>query len=330
MVSDVRRWVFSAYEILRRLIFLPPPAAQCPVLSSPINGRVAVASPAVYQSQATFTCNPGYTLVGTSTLICTASGAWDAQPPTCRRKRSFQSFPNLPQLPLLFSKELTKAIRQQLLSHLAISLSNSVGTTFSCFVLHVEISKSQATHSPDTDLPDMILYIRVSTFCNALTNRRNRRKKHRGPDHGQIFLLSCQLTCHLQDLQWKYRAVSPVCKPTTDVCVLLCSSCVPSLSLVYFSAIVCTDPGTPDNGGRNATSLTLNSVIQYYCNPGYEMQGSATVTCQASGSFTGTAPTCRGLFIKTPVLPSSSISAFIYCSRRVSVHSTIFNNHPHH
>ena len=32
---------------------------------------------------ATFSCNPGYSLSGSSSSICQDSGTWDPQPPTC-------------------------------------------------------------------------------------------------------------------------------------------------------------------------------------------------------------------------------------------------------
>ena len=35
---------------------------------------------------ATFSCNPGYSLSGSSSSICQDSGTWDPQPPTCGNK----------------------------------------------------------------------------------------------------------------------------------------------------------------------------------------------------------------------------------------------------
>ena len=49
----------------------------CPVLSDPDNGKVFV-----FDKSAVYTCNTGYTLVGTPFLQC-ISGIWIGQPPTC-------------------------------------------------------------------------------------------------------------------------------------------------------------------------------------------------------------------------------------------------------
>ena len=38
----------------------------------------------------------------------------------------------------------------------------------------------------------------------------------------------------------------------------------------------------------------MNSVVTYYCNTGYALQGSETRRCASNGRWTGTAPECIG------------------------------------
>lgn len=49
----------------------------CPELSDPENGKVFV-----FDKSAVYTCNTGYTLVGSPLLQC-VSEQWIGQPPTC-------------------------------------------------------------------------------------------------------------------------------------------------------------------------------------------------------------------------------------------------------
>ena len=66
-------------------VLLPLPhyaAVQCPTLSNPTNGRVSVPSRAV-GSRATYSCNTGYTLSGSSSLTCLSNGAWSGSVPIC-------------------------------------------------------------------------------------------------------------------------------------------------------------------------------------------------------------------------------------------------------
>ncbi|XP_019630213.1 PREDICTED: P-selectin-like [Branchiostoma belcheri] len=59
---------------------------QCHVLTAPVNGALSPTGRRQYQDVVTFTCNPGYSLVGTASLTCLLNGTWSASPPTCNRK----------------------------------------------------------------------------------------------------------------------------------------------------------------------------------------------------------------------------------------------------
>ncbi len=64
--------------------FFPIAPDNCLSLSSPTNGRVSASSTAV-GSTATYSCNPGYSLVGASTRSCESQGsAWSGNTPSCQ------------------------------------------------------------------------------------------------------------------------------------------------------------------------------------------------------------------------------------------------------
>ena len=56
---------------------------QCPILTSPANGRVSVPSRLV-DRVASYSCFSGYSLIGTSTRTCQFSGSWSGQQPRCK------------------------------------------------------------------------------------------------------------------------------------------------------------------------------------------------------------------------------------------------------
>ena len=57
-------------------------AIQCDALSDPDNGAVSVTGTGVGDT-ATYTCDDGYELVGSSTRTCQPNGEWSGSPPTC-------------------------------------------------------------------------------------------------------------------------------------------------------------------------------------------------------------------------------------------------------
>ena len=68
----------------------------------------------------------------------------------------------------------------------------------------------------------------------------------------------------------------------------------------YIYLATCGDP-RPVNGSVNATKSPI--VIGYYsvgtnvafsCDPGYELEGSISSTCDDSGSWNPPPPTCKG------------------------------------
>ena len=61
----------------------PPPPVTCPSLLSPANGRVIVGLVNV-GGTATYSCNTGYTLSGSSSRTCQSSGVWSGSAPTCQ------------------------------------------------------------------------------------------------------------------------------------------------------------------------------------------------------------------------------------------------------
>ncbi len=61
-------------------------AVDCEALDNPANGTVDTSSGTTFMNTATYTCNPGYTLVGASSRTCTADGDWTTAAPTCLRE----------------------------------------------------------------------------------------------------------------------------------------------------------------------------------------------------------------------------------------------------
>ena len=70
------------------------------------------------------------------------------------------------------------------------------------------------------------------------------------------------------------------------------------LSYVFLSltAVDCGNLTDPANGQVNHTAgTTYGQTATYICNTGYNLVGDSTRTCQATGNWSGSEPTCQSM-----------------------------------
>ena len=64
----------------------------------------------------------------------------------------------------------------------------------------------------------------------------------------------------------------------------------------------CGNLNGPANGSVNASRTTFRQTATYSCNTGYNLVGDSTRTCQATGVWSGSAPTCQGVLLKSNLI----------------------------
>ena len=85
--------------------------------------------------------------------------------------------------------------------------------------------------------------------------------------------------------------------------ILATENCMPSsrcinLHVIFLilTVVDCGNLTDPANGSVTNTSGTaLGQTATYSCNTGHNLEGNSTRTCQASGEWSGSAPTCQGM-----------------------------------
>ena len=63
---------------------------------------------------------------------------------------------------------------------------------------------------------------------------------------------------------------------------------------IPLSAVVgrCSLLPIPSNGHRSSSRRNYNDMVRFSCNTGYTLRGSSARTCQSTGLWSGTQPTC--------------------------------------
>lgn len=65
-------------------------------------------------------------------------------------------------------------------------------------------------------------------------------------------------------------------------------------SLALCELVDCGDPGNIRGGRKTGTNYKFGGKVSYICNNGFQLSGSQTRFCQASGSWSGSTPECVG------------------------------------
>ena len=73
--------------------------------------------------------------------------------------------------------------------------------------------------------------------------------------------------------------------------------------------VTCSGAVAPLNGTVSAGSATFGNSVTYACNSGYTVNGSGSRTCQANGTFAGSAPTCAPVDCGAPALTNGTGTA---------------------
>ena len=66
------------------IVFLILTAVDCGTMTIPANGQVSHTGGTTFGQTATYSCNTGYNLVGSSTRTCQSTGVWSGSTPTCQ------------------------------------------------------------------------------------------------------------------------------------------------------------------------------------------------------------------------------------------------------
>ena len=61
--------------------------------------------------------------------------------------------------------------------------------------------------------------------------------------------------------------------------------------------VSCGTLANPANGQVGHTGSTFGQTATYSCNTGYNLVGGSTRTCQATGVWSGSTPTCQGMLL---------------------------------
>ena len=237
---------------------VPLDIIDCGTLSNPTNGNVALVNgDTQYGAIATYSCNSGYTLNGTTDRQCLSNGQWNASNPTCDIVDCGD--PGAPDNGQAHGNIYTYTSIVTFSCNTGYNLSNNHG--IEC-LSNGQWNASNPTCDPvDCGNPgapengqahgNIYTYTSIVTFsCNTGYNLSN--------NHG----IEC-----LSNRQWNAS------NPTCDI-------------------VDCGNPGAPDNGQAQGNIYTYTSIVTFSCNIGYDLSNNHGIECLSDGQWNASNPTC--------------------------------------
>ncbi|XP_065189559.1 P-selectin-like [Sycon ciliatum] len=239
-----------------------PPTCRRVVCSSqhaPSNGAIVSMSLEIYGATI-FTCNSGYTLVGSSASVCLRNGAWSTSPPICQRIRCLSP--------------LAPPINGNVSSGNAVFFSTreySCSPGYEIYGAKSTVCQSDGNWSVSSPTCKEIKCDNLpSTPTNGfLAGQQNCLGSTRvlGCDEGYILHGSDRVIVCQADKTWS----------TTS------ATCVPR---------DCSTVAGPTNGMVFLTGYTVGATASFMCSHGYTLIGFSSATCNHGGVWSSPTPNC--------------------------------------
>uniref|UniRef100_A0AAQ4QYC2 CUB and Sushi multiple domains 2 n=1 Tax=Gasterosteus aculeatus aculeatus TaxID=481459 RepID=A0AAQ4QYC2_GASAC len=244
-----------------------------------------------FQTTVSYRCNPGYYLLGTSSISCQGDGTWDRSLPKCLLVLCDR--PSMPPYAQISGDRRTVG---SVIRYSCIGQRTIVGNTTRMCQLDGQWSGSPPHCSADRrtacgQLNVTIHDIRMNS--GAMSTTFSLRRDAAGlcgdpgtPVHG--IRLGEEFTVG--------AAVRFSCEPGYLLKGSPERTCLANGSWLGTQAechaIVCGPPPIIPNGQVVGTDFTWGSSISYSCNQGYQLSLPTVLTCQGNGNWSGEKPQC--------------------------------------
>ncbi|XP_031645143.1 LOW QUALITY PROTEIN: CUB and sushi domain-containing protein 1 [Oncorhynchus kisutch] len=282
-----------------------------------------------FQTAVSYRCNPGYYLLGTSTLSCQGDGTWDRTLPKCLLVLCDR--PSMPPYAQISGDRRTVG---SVIRFSCIGQRTVIGNTTRTCQLSGQWSGSLPHCSGessglcgDPGIPghgirlgeDFSVGSVVGFSCEQGYVLRGSSERTCQPNstwvgtQPECHVISCgnpgtprnsQILSH--DGLVFSRSITYTCRDGYYSNGLLTRHCTVNGSwtgsMPECTVIMCGDPGVPANGLRLGSEFTYNSTVSFQCAPGFTMDAdrASTLVCTKDRTWNGTKPQCKAIVCTAP------------------------------
>ena len=229
--------------------------------ATPSNGSTAEESDYSYGSVVTFNCDNGYELNGSISIICGNDSNWNASIPVCNLVSC--DSPVIDNYTNVSSNTYTY---QSVIEFECITGYELNGNTSATCLANGEWNVTSPSCEPVTcDLP-------ASPINGTIAN-----------EPSLTFDTFIEYECDIGYTIIGWPVI--VCNASKEW-----NGTVPTCEIV-----VCESPNTPVNGKNltNKEEFVYQSIVEYECDDGYELEGNSSIVCTAQGNWNSLIPVCN-------------------------------------
>ncbi|CAG5134438.1 unnamed protein product, partial [Candidula unifasciata] len=247
----------------------------CGDVPSITNGQVT-STTTTYLSAVQYLCDPGFVIQGSSEIICDASGLWVPEAPTCEPRACQQP------VDIDFGSFSSSG---RFVYNTTLEYSCNIG-----YLLQGESKmtcQKDGTWSAPTPTCQQIQ-------CPLLDNPINGRVSVIGRTFSSIAGYTCNKGFRLVGVDARTCQADGTWSSEAPKC----------------QSINCLEPDHPTNGRVDYKDLSIGSIVRYYCNRGYLLEGDTIRRCQDNLTLSGEPPSCRPVNCGSPGDLNNGIVSF--------------------
>uniref|UniRef100_A0A669EUV2 CUB and Sushi multiple domains 2 n=1 Tax=Oreochromis niloticus TaxID=8128 RepID=A0A669EUV2_ORENI len=264
--------IYSLHYILTICVFPPISVISCGDLGTPPNGH-KIGTLTVYGATAIFSCNTGYTLVGSRVRECMSNGLWSGTQVQCLAGHCGTPEP---------------IVNGQIIGE---NYNYRGSVVYQCNpgfrLIGVSVRVCEQDHRWSGRTP-----VCVPITCGHPGNPTFGMTQGTQFNLNDVVRFICNTGYVLQG------AVKSTCQANGQW-----SNALPRCKIVN-----CTEPGHVENSIRQVLSsgphrYSFQTTVSYRCSPGYYLLGTSSISCQGDGTWDRSLPKCLLVLCDRPSVP---------------------------
>ncbi|KAK7079301.1 hypothetical protein SK128_011484 [Halocaridina rubra] len=270
-----------------------------------------------------YSCSEGYHLVGRTVINCDSNGLWDAAPPVCHQIDC--GYPASSEHVIIQADDTVYNSKLSFMCDYGYRLEgHDWATCLQSGKWSNELPICEIILCTELSIPVhgriVEREIMASESLEILQNKKIKHKRGRGRKSAKQILPEVAEKMYYVDdeISWECDEGFQLEGEGSATCLL---SGEWSSNSPRCRRVSCGPPELPSYASVHGIDFLYASSVYYTCREGYELQGESVLTCESSGQWNSSPPTCEPVFCGPLVLPEHVQVRYVILEHHNKSHS---------